>query len=76
MRRAALPERAGAARNNNWDLAVTEYTKAVQEAPDKPEYKITLERAMQTAAQDHISRAREIEGKTRWMRRWPSTSGP
>src|SRR5215203_3652285 len=32
-----------------------------QEAPDKPEYKITLERAMQTAAQNHISRARELE---------------
>ena len=50
-----------AARNNDWDGAVKEYTKAVQEAPDKPEYKITLERAMQTAAQNHISRARELE---------------
>jgi general secretion pathway protein D len=50
-----------AARNNDWDSAVKEYTKAVQEAPDKPEYKITLERAMQTAAQNHISRARELE---------------
>ena len=52
-----------AARNGNWDEAVTEYTKAVQEAPDKAEYKITLERAMQTAAQNHISRAREFEEK-------------
>lgn len=52
-----------AARNGNWDVAVAEYTKAVQEAPDKPEYKIQLERAMQTAAQNHISRAREFEEK-------------
>jgi type II secretory pathway component GspD/PulD (secretin) len=51
-----------AARNGDWDTAVTEYTRAVQEAPDKPEYKIQLERAMQTAAQNHIGRARELEG--------------
>src|SRR5687767_1868172 len=52
-----------AARSGDWDTAVTEYTKAVQEAPDKPEYRIQLERAMQTAAQNHISRARELEEK-------------
>src|SRR5215210_6837667 len=52
-----------AARNGDWDQAVTEYTKAVQEAPQKPEYKIQLERAMRTAAQNHISLAREFEQK-------------
>jgi general secretion pathway protein D len=52
-----------AARAGDWDLAVTEYTKAVQANPDKPEYKIQLERAMQSAAQAHISRAREFEEK-------------
>jgi general secretion pathway protein D len=52
-----------AARTGDWDLAVTEYTKAVQENPDKAEYKIQLERAMQTAAQEHISRGREFEEK-------------
>jgi type II secretory pathway component GspD/PulD (secretin) len=52
-----------AARNGDWDLAVTEYTKAVQANPDKAEYKIQLERAMQTAAQEHISRGRELEQK-------------
>ena len=52
-----------AARNGDWDTAVTEYTKAVQEAPDKAEYKIQLERATQTAAQNHVSRARELEEK-------------
>jgi len=52
-----------AARNGDWDLAVVEYTKAVQANPDKAEYKIQLERAMQTAAQAHISRGRELEEK-------------
>src|SRR5687768_662084 len=52
-----------AARNGNWDAAVAQYTKAVQEAPDKAEYKIVLERAMRTAAQNHISLAREFEEK-------------
>jgi general secretion pathway protein D len=52
-----------AARNGDWDLAVTEYTRAVQANPDKPEYKIQLERAMQSAAQTHISRARDFEAK-------------
>src|SRR5215210_2425267 len=50
-----------AARTGDWDTAVTQYTKAVQASPDRPEYKIQLERAMQTAAQNHISRARELE---------------
>jgi type II secretory pathway component GspD/PulD (secretin) len=52
-----------AARNGDWDMAVTEYTKAVQANPDKAEYKIQLERAMQSAAQSHISRARDFEEK-------------
>nr|MDQ3418822.1 hypothetical protein [Acidobacteriota bacterium] len=52
-----------ASRLGNWDTAVAEYTQAVQADPDKPEYKIQLERAMQSAAQAHISRAREMEEK-------------
>jgi general secretion pathway protein D len=52
-----------ASRNGQWDAAVEEYTRAVQEDPDNAMYKITLERAMQTAAQEHISRGRELETK-------------
>jgi general secretion pathway protein D len=52
-----------ASRNGDWDAAVTYLTRAVQAAPDKPEYKIALERAMQTAAREHISRARDLEAK-------------
>ena len=50
-----------AARAGDWDAAVAEYTKAVQENPDRADYKIQLERAMQSAAGAHISRARELE---------------
>jgi type II secretory pathway component GspD/PulD (secretin) len=52
-----------AARNGDWDLAVVEYTKAVQANPDKSEYKIQLERASQMAATVHVSRARDFEEK-------------
>ncbi|CAN5884223.1 hypothetical protein BH24ACI4_BH24ACI4_11700 [soil metagenome] len=50
-----------AARAGDWDAAVAHYTRAVQENPDSPEFKIGLERAMQSAAQEHISRARQLE---------------
>ncbi|MBA3885646.1 MAG: hypothetical protein H0X67_07925 [Acidobacteria bacterium] len=52
-----------AARVGNWPEAVRQYTVAVQEDPAKPEYKIELERAMQTASREHISRARELEAQ-------------
>lgn len=52
-----------ASRSGDWDRAVAEYTAAVQANPDKPEYKIQLERAMQTASAEHISRARDLEAK-------------
>ena len=50
-----------ASRVGDWDAAVTHYTKAVQEGPDKAEYKIALERAVQTASREHLSRAHELE---------------
>jgi general secretion pathway protein D len=52
-----------AAQSGDWDAAVAHYTKAVQEDPDKAEYKIALERAQQSASREHISRARELEAK-------------
>jgi general secretion pathway protein D len=52
-----------AAQAGDWDGAVAHYTKAVQENPDHAEYKIALERATQTAAREHISRAHELEQK-------------
>ena len=52
-----------AARTGDWDTAVQHYTAALQASPDNAEYKIELERAMQNAARDHITRARELEQK-------------
>jgi general secretion pathway protein D len=50
-----------AARAGDWDGAVQYFRQAVQENPDKPEYKIALERAMQSASQEHLSRAKQLE---------------
>ena len=50
-----------ASRAGDWDGAVVQFTRAVQESPDKAEYKIALERATQSASRDHISRAHELE---------------
>ena len=48
-----------AARVGDWDAAVTQFTKAVQESPENAEYKISLERAMQSArARAHQPRPR------------------
>ena len=52
-----------ATRAGNWDQAVAEYTRAVQEKPGRAEYKIALERATQNAAREHIIRAQELESK-------------
>lgn len=52
-----------AVRAGDWDAAVTYFSRAVQENPGKAEYKISLERAMQSAAREHIIRAREFEAK-------------
>jgi len=41
-----------AAKVHDWDTAVAHFRTAVQEDPDKPEYRIALERAMMEAAQD------------------------
>jgi general secretion pathway protein D len=51
------------ARVGDWDQAVTHFTRAVQEDPNNATYKITLERAMQSASREHISRARDLESK-------------
>ncbi|MEP7118095.1 MAG: tetratricopeptide repeat protein, partial [Acidobacteriota bacterium] len=50
-----------AAHAQQWDEAVEYYRQALQSSPDKPEYKIALERAMQAAAGIHVARARELE---------------
>ena len=54
------------ARAGDWDQAVVHFTRAVQEDPDKPEYKISLERAMQSASREYIARARDFEAKEQY----------
>ncbi len=45
----------------NPDAAVVAYRRAVQAAPNNPNYKIALERAMLAASRAHLDRAREFE---------------
>ena len=54
-----------AANAQQWDEAVEYYRQALQSAPDKPEYKIALERAMQSAGAFHIARGRTYEAENR-----------
>lgn len=62
---AAMAYRRGsdAAMRRDWDAAVGHYRQAVQDDPDKPEYRIALERAMIEAALVHAAAAREFETK-------------
>ncbi len=52
------------ARAGDWDAAAAYYTRAVQENPDRPDYKIALERAMQSASNAHLDKARELDRKS------------
>ncbi len=52
-----------AAHAGDLDRAVAQYRAAVQAAPDNPNYKIALQRAMQAASRSHIDRAKEFEDK-------------
>ena len=50
-----------AARAGDWDAAVEYYRQAVQDDPDRAEYKIALERATFAAAAAHADRGRKAE---------------
>jgi general secretion pathway protein D len=52
-----------AARAGNLDEAVAAYRRAVQAAPNNPDYRIALERTMLAASRAHLERAREFEQK-------------
>ncbi len=45
----------------DWDTAVQYYQRALQEDPDRPEYRIAIERAMLNASRAHISAGRAFE---------------
>src|SRR4029077_2741865 len=50
-------------RAGNLDEAVTAYRKAVQEAPENANYRISLERATQAASRMDLEKARGFEEK-------------
>ncbi len=52
-----------AARAGNWDLAVDEYRRALQEDPDNVQYRLSLERAMLNASAAHLDQARIFEAR-------------
>src|SRR5688572_6171247 len=54
-----------AARAGDWDAAVEYYRQAVQDDPDRAEYKIALERATFAASAGHADRARRAEAEGR-----------
>ena len=60
----AFRQGAEAARAGQWDAAVEYYRRAVADDPDRPEYRIALERAMLEASQAHAvdAAAREAAG--------------
>jgi tetratricopeptide (TPR) repeat protein len=52
-----------AAKVHDWDTAVAHFRTAVQDDPDKPEYRIALERAMMEAALIHASAGKDFEAQ-------------
>jgi general secretion pathway protein D len=53
----------GAARAGDWDTAVEHFRRAVQENPDRADYRIALERAMINASVQHLDQARLLEAR-------------
>jgi len=52
-----------AAQAGDWDAAVELFRRAVQEKPDRADYKIALERAMLNASHNHLSQAQVAEAR-------------
>jgi general secretion pathway protein D len=59
----ALRRGDDAARRGDWDAAVVHYREALQADPDRPEFKIALERAMSEASRVHLRAAHEAEAR-------------
>ena len=52
-----------AARQGDWDAAVEYYRRAVQQSPERSDYKIALERAMINASHQHLNQAQLAEAR-------------
>jgi len=51
------------ARQGDWDAAVEYYRRAVQQSPERSDYKIALERAMINASHQHLNQAQLAEAR-------------
>ncbi len=47
----------------DWDTAVAYYTRAAQASPNRPEYKVALQRALENAAIAHLEKGRIAEAR-------------
>ena len=63
MLRVRYGRAENAARAGDWDAAVEYYRKAVQEAPERTDYKIALERSMINASHEHLNQAQLAEAR-------------
>ncbi len=59
----AARQAARSAEAGDWDTAVEYYQRALQDDPDRPEYRIALERAMLSASQAHLAAGRAFEAQ-------------
>ena len=59
----AFTRAENAARAGDWDAAVEYYRRAVQQSPDRTDYKIALERAMINASHAHLNQAQIAEAR-------------
>ncbi|MCC7044679.1 MAG: hypothetical protein IT183_12510 [Acidobacteria bacterium] len=57
----ALRSADTAAREGDWDTAVTFYREALGRAPGRADLRIKLERATRMASAEHVARARQLE---------------
>lgn len=57
----AFARGVAAGRAGDWEAAVGFYRQALQDDPDRPDYKIALERAMLAAANMYAERGRQLE---------------
>ena len=51
------------ANEGDWDTAVAYYQRALQDDPERPEYRIALARAMINASRQHITIGRALEAR-------------
>ena len=52
-----------AAQAGDWDSAVAYFTRAAQASPDRPEYRVALQRALENAAVTHLEKGRIAEAR-------------